>query len=222
MPEPAGMTDDGIEPMITLYAAVGSCSLCAHVALIEGGLDHQVRYVTLRAADSPLAAINPLGKVPTVQLPDGEVVAQSMVVLPLLADLAPQAGLLPLAGTLARRQVLQWLAFLNTDVHPAMKMLAGAARYCADAEGLRRSFTPILRGYFELIDSTLADRSWLTGESFTLADIYAGAVYRWAQTYGGPLAGLDRYTAFAGRFEARDSVRQARAMEAACQVPTSA
>lgn len=208
--------------MITLYAAVGSCSLCAQIALAEGGLDHEVRYVTLRAVHSPLPAINPLGKVPTLVLPDGEVLAQSMVVLPHIADLAPAAGLLPPAGTLARRQALQWLAFLNTDVHPAMKMLAGAGRYCSDAEGLRRSVTPILRGYFERIEEALAGREWLTGDAFTLGDIYAGAVHGWAVAHDGPLAGLTRFDDLARRFEARNSVRRARAMEAACGVPTSA
>jgi len=201
--------------MIRLYAAPGSCSICAHVALIEAGLEHEVSHVVLRSPTSPLPAVNPLGKVPTLVVDDAETITQSVVVLPYIADKAPDSGLLPPAGSPERRRVLEWLAFLNSDVHPALKMLAGAERYCADPESLRDSYRTIIAGFFRVLDEALTGREWLVGDRMTVADIYAGAAYGWARQFGMPLHGFGAYRSLSERFEARPSVIHARAMEAA-------
>lgn len=200
--------------MIRLYAAPGSCSICAHVALIEGGLDHRVEHVVLRSPTSPLPAVNPLGKVPTIVVDDAETITQSSVVLPYIADLAPDSGLLPSPGSADRRRVLEWLGFLNSDVHPALKMLAGADRYCADPESLRDSYRTICGGFFRVIEEALAGRKWLVGDRMTIADIYAAAAYGWARQFGMSLHAYPAYRGLSARFEALPSAVAARKMEA--------
>lgn len=200
--------------MIFLYAAPGSCSICAHVALIETGLEHDVQHVVLRSPSSPLPAVNKLGKVPTIVVDDDEVITQSTVVLPFIADLAPDSGLLPPQGDPARRRVFEWLGFLNSDVHPALKMLAGAERYCADPESLRESYRTISAGLFRVIDDGYARGEWLVADHMTIADIYAGAAYGWARQFGMPLHGFPAYRRWSERFEVLPSVVAARRMEA--------
>lgn len=199
---------------VHLYAAPGSCSLCAHIALIEAGMPHAVTHVVLRSPSSPLAGVNPLGKVPTLVLADGEVVTQSAVVLPLIADLATQPTLLARGGP-QRRRALEWLAFFNADVHPALKMLAGAERYTTDPASLRESHGRIARTLFEHVETALGSGTWLTGPAFTIADAYAGTAFNWARQYGSRVEDLPRFGDLAARFEARPSVRAARDAEVA-------
>lgn len=201
--------------MKRLYASPGTCSICAHVALIETGAEFDVEYVTLRSPNSALPRVNPVGKVPTLVIESGEVITQNTVVLPFIADLNPRAGLLASDDPVLRRKTLQWLAFFNSDVHPALKMLAGAERYSSDPETVRATYTIILRGFFSFINDALAHSPWLTEAGFTVADIYGAAAFNWARFYGMEVADFPHYAAMSDRFEARPSVIFARAREAA-------
>ncbi len=200
--------------MIELYAAYGSCSICAHILLEELELPFRATYVTLRDPASPLGKVNPLGKVPTLALADGVVLTQSMVVLPYLADLKPESRWLAQDDQKLRRHTLEWLAFFNSDVHPAMKMLAGAERYCADPDGLRHAFRPVLQGYFNIVENRLRDQLWLTGDEPTIADIYAAAAFGWGIKHNATTAPYTLYKSLAERVEGRPAAKRARAREA--------
>lgn len=200
--------------MIRLYSAAGSCSICSHIALIEAELPHEVQHVVLRSPKSPLPAHNPLGKVPTIVVDDSETITQSMVVLPYIADQAPESGLLPPIGTAERRRALQWLSFLNSDVHPALKMVGAAERFCADPDSLRDSYRPIVANYFRLVDDALSGRDWLVGDRMTIADIYAAVAFNWAVHFGMPLDSYPAFRRLSVRFEALPSTLRARAMDA--------
>src|SRR5262245_6950376 len=62
--------------------------------LIEKELKFEVEMVDLTAAENPLRALNPLGKVPTLVTDDGEVHFDSMM-LAEMVDAMPGAQLIP-------------------------------------------------------------------------------------------------------------------------------
>ena len=62
-------------------------------------------------------AINPKGYVAALKLADGRVLTEGPAILLYLADLKPEAGLAPPAGSWARHRLHEWLAFISAEIH---------------------------------------------------------------------------------------------------------
>ena len=81
-----------------LYGDRRSGSAMIELALAEIGAEAELRPVPVER-DAQLAAeyrrINPMGRVPTLLLPDGTVVTESTAILLTLEARHPEAGLLP-------------------------------------------------------------------------------------------------------------------------------
>src|SRR5690349_4871772 len=103
-----------------LYYSSGACSLASHIALLESGLPFTTAKVDLRKHtledDSDYYAINPKGYVPLLELDDGTKLAEGVVILQYIADQVP-GKLAPAYGTLERYRVMEWLTFVNSEVH---------------------------------------------------------------------------------------------------------
>jgi glutathione S-transferase len=202
--------------MPTLYVAPGACSFGAHVVLKELNIPHEIKIVPLRTADSPIHSVNPLGRVPTLQLDSGEVLTENAAILPYLADLKPEAGLLAAAGSLERAQIQEWVGFLNADVHPAFRPIYRPEAYTPNTEAhesIRETGKDRLLGFLRIIDNKLAGKTWAVGERFTIADAYIGLVSGWAEKRGLPLQDFPNLAAFNERYKARPSVQAAFAVE---------
>src|ERR1700761_4905900 len=59
---------------------------------------------------------HPLGKVPAFEFDDGQVLFESLAICLQLADVAPDAGLLPALGTPARGRAYQWGTFAIAEL----------------------------------------------------------------------------------------------------------
>ena len=103
-----------------LYYAPGACSLAPHIALEEAGLPHDLVKVDLMkhtlADGTDFRSINPKGYVPFVQLDDGSSLSEASVILQYVADRKP-GTLAPVFGTAERWHLMEWLAFIATEVH---------------------------------------------------------------------------------------------------------
>jgi hypothetical protein len=103
-----------------LYYAPAVCSLASHIALVESGLPYSLAKVDIRKHTledgSDYYAINPKGYVPMLQLDDGTLLAEGVVILQYIADQVP-GKLAPAYGTLERYRVMEWLTFVNSEVH---------------------------------------------------------------------------------------------------------
>ncbi len=64
-----------------------------------------------------LNVINTKGYVPVLRLDDGEILTENVAVLNYIGDLNPAAKLAPAAGTLERYRLVEWLAYINSEVH---------------------------------------------------------------------------------------------------------
>jgi glutathione S-transferase len=193
-----------------LYYSPGACSLADHIVLEWIGRPYEAIKVTREDRKSPtFLAINPAGAVPALEH-DGWVLTQNAAILNYLADLHPEAGLGGDGTAKSRAEVNKWLAFANSDVHPAFHPIFGSTAYLEDAAIVDRTKDAArakLRTLFERADAHLAGREWLAA-SRSVADPYLYVTYRWARATGVDVAGLDALSAFAARIEADPAVQK--------------
>jgi glutathione S-transferase len=167
--------------LVKLYYIPGSCSLSPHIVINELGLDVTLLKVDHREHTLDGGAdyydVNPLGYVPVLELAEGTRLREGSAIVQYLADQKPEMGLAPPNGTLERYRLQEWLGFLTSEIHKGFIPLlyAGlAGRYVDTAK-------PKLEARFEWIDKQLADRQFVLGDTFTVADAYLFALTGWGQ-----------------------------------------
>jgi Glutathione S-transferase, N-terminal domain len=70
------------------------------------------------AAREGLRSLNPVSQVPTLVLPDSQVMTESAAIALHLADLSGRDGLVPGPATSERAVFLRWLVFLVANIYP--------------------------------------------------------------------------------------------------------
>ncbi|MDR3221602.1 MAG: glutathione transferase GstA [Candidatus Accumulibacter sp.] len=199
-----------------LYFSPGACSFSPHIALREAGLAFELVKVDLKtrkiAADgSDFTRINPKGYVPVLELDDGSVLTEGPAIVQYIADLKPESGLAPKAGTFERYRLQEWLGFINSEIHqgfvPLFKPDTPKDGQTAIRENLARRLA-FVAGHLEKNDFLLGDR-------FSVADAYLYTVLYWTQWTGVDLTRWPSLVAFQQRVGGRPSVKAAQAAEAA-------
>jgi glutathione S-transferase len=190
-----------------LYYAPGACSLSPHIALREAGLPFSMEKVDLRAktteSGGDYKAVNPRGYVPALELENGRVVAEGPIIVQVIADLAPEKALAPALGSEERYKLMDWLAFISTELHKGFSPFFNPAVN----DEAKASFKDRLMLRLGYLSDTLADKPYLMGEDFSVADGYLFTVLRWAKAFKfdlGPT--LDAYF---DRVAARPAVKAA-------------
>lgn len=192
-----------------LYTKPGACSTAVHIALQWTGQPFEVEILDGATMKAPgFLAINPAGAVPAIV--DGDfVLTQNAAIMGYIADTRPQAGLAGDGSPRQRAEATRWLAFVNSDLHPAFKPLFGPARYIGDDaqhDAVKAAARSLVRGLLESADKRLADHEWLAGfRSF--ADPYFYMTVNWAAHTGVDLSGLDHIAAFKARMDADPGVQ---------------
>lgn len=192
-----------------LYYSPGACSLADHIALEWIGKPYEAERLSKQQRRSPeYLKINPAGAVPALQ--DGDwVLTQNAAILTYLADSFPESGLGGDGTPRSRAEVIKWLSFANSDIHPAFHPLFGMSAYLGgeSEEQAKDAARKKLRGLFQSADQQLAGRDWLTG-SRSIADPYLYVVSRWAKATGVDLSGLSNLERFVKNLEADPSVQK--------------
>jgi len=191
-----------------LFYMPGACSLAPHIVANEAGIDLDLVKVDGASkrteAQQDYLATNPNGYVPALALDDGETLTEAAVVLQYLADRKPGSGLIPAAGEMARYRVQQWLNFVATELHkgfsPLFKPNTPDATKTISKEHLAKRV--------KFLDAHLADRKYLTGDTFTVADAYLWTVLGWARHVGPDLSGFSNVQRFLADVTARPAVQK--------------
>jgi glutathione S-transferase len=164
-----------------LYYFSGACSLASNIALREAGLPFELIKVdrrTRKAADGlDFNEVNPKGYVPALTLDNGEVLTENVAVLQYIADRNPAAKLAPPAGTMERYRLVEWLAFISSEIH---KNFSPMFRDDA-AEEVKQYARKALSGRLDYLNRAIGNRPFLMGEQFTIADAYLFTVLGWAR-----------------------------------------
>lgn len=192
-----------------LYYAPGTCSLVPHIVLRETGTPFSLVRVDLKRhhveGEGDLHAVNPKGKVPVLALPDGRRLTEGPVIAQFIAEQAGSATLLPATGDPARYAVLEWQSYISSELHKGFSPLFNPA--LGDSAG--HVFLDELRRKFAWVDTRLADRAYLTGSHFTVADAYLFVVAGWSRLVGPDLTGLAHLQTYLSGIAGRPAVQAA-------------
>ena len=199
-----------------LYFSPGSCSFSPHIALREAGLAVELVKVDLKnrklvADGSDFTRINPKGYVPVLELDDGTRLTEGPAIVQYIADLKPDSGLAPKAGSFERYRLQEWLGFINSEIHKGF----GPLFKPTTPEDYKAMVRENLQNRLAFVADHLTKNDFLLGAQFSVADGYLYTVLNWSQWTGIDLSRWPSLVAFQERIGARASVQAARAAEAA-------
>ena len=188
-----------------LYYSPGACSQAAHIVLHETQLPHESEAVDLKshrtANGADYYAINPKGAVPALGIGD-EILTENGAILQYIGDKAGVNSLLPIEG-MPRYRVIEWLAYLGSDVHKSFGPLFNPSL----GDDVRKAQTDIVVKKLDFLETSLDGKDYLTGPSMTVADAYLFVMLGWTGHFGIDLARWPNLTAFRKRMEERPSVQ---------------
>lgn len=199
-----------------LYFSPGACSFSPHLALREAGIDFELVKVdlkshTLVSDGSDFRRISPKGYVPVLELDNGKRLSEGPAIVQYIADLKPDAGLAPKAGSFERYQLQEWLGFINSEIHKNFSPLFNPNT----SEEAKANTRQNLGNRLTYVSEQLGTNDFLMGSQLTVADGYLFTVLNWSQWTGIDLSQWPTLVAFQERIGKRPSVQEARAAEAA-------
>ena len=164
-----------------LYYSPGACSLASHIILNEINVDFDLERVDLKTHKTEKGAdyyaINPKGYVPALEINPGLILTENVAILPFLAQHDPKQDLIPPSG-LGRAKVLEWLGYLNSELHDAYAVFFAGA---LSADAKEKAYAEVDR-LLKHIDSTIAqaDHEYLVDDNFGPADAYLFVLTNWS------------------------------------------
>ena len=146
------------------------------VVLAEKKIPFQLRVENPWLPDSPVLAINPLGKVPVLVLEDGVSVFDSRVIVEYLDHVSPVGHLIP--AELKSRMVVRGVEALAdgvTDATVALYLEKKRAPAQQSGDWLVMQERTVFRG-LEALSEALGENPWYLGNNMTLADVACGCM----------------------------------------------
>jgi len=203
-------------PELTFYYTPTTCSLASHIALEESALPFEANRIRLHDPEAVATwrQTNSSGTIPAL-VSDGRLLTENVAILSYVAELAPEAGLLP-DDPFDRARALSLTAWFASTVHITRRMARAPMRMTPDqttwpslqAEGRSRFWANLVK-----IDGFVDGRDWLLGDRLSVADCYATVFYGWAIADEHPVGKLSNFTALFQRMAERPSVQRAMVRE---------
>src|SRR5262249_4053756 len=121
--------------------------------------------------------INPKGYVPALELDGGQFLTEGPAIVQYLADQKPETKLAPVNGTLERYHLQEMLNFISTALHTQYGLL-----FLPNTPDEQKKISKeTLTKRYEFISKQLEGKTYLFGETFTVADAYLFTVTNWAK-----------------------------------------
>ena len=191
-----------------LYYSPGACSLASHIILNEINVDFDLERVDLKTHKTEKGAdyyaINPKGYVPALEINPGLILTENVAILPFLAQHDPKQDLIPSSG-LGRAKVLEWLGYLNSELHDAYAVFFAGA---LSADAKEKAYAEVDR-LLKHIDSTIAqaDHEYLVDDNFGPADAYLFVLTNWSNHIEHDLTPYPNVVALRNKVAERQSVQ---------------
>ncbi|GGD98598.1 glutathione S-transferase [Tsuneonella deserti] len=183
----------------------------ARWALHEAGADYEQVLVDWQAKGD-LLAVNPMGKVPAIIHHHGghdHVVTEAAAICHYLAEMSAP-GLLPREHEKA--DYFRWLFFASGPLEQAVVARAMGWEVPPEREGMAGFGT--FERTVDALDGWLADREFVCGGRFTMADVYVGSAADWGLQFG-TLPARPGFTAYVERLRQREAYRAGKAIDMA-------
>jgi GST-like protein len=168
-----------------LFGAKGGGSMIVEAAIVRAQLP--VEYVDLQWDDigwdsRTLATLNPLGQVPTLELPDGTVMTESAAMILHFAERAPAARLVPPTTHPTHVAFLRWLVFLVAAVYPTFTYGDDPKRWLDGDEELgkrlRASTDEHREKLWRYVEGQIGG-PWFLGDTWSALDLYVWQMSLW-------------------------------------------
>jgi len=163
--------------ILQLYSFPTPNGVKVSIMLEEIGLPYEAHTVKLNETTSPeFLSLNPNNKIPAIIDPDGP--GGKPVTLwesgAILIYLAEKSGKLMPADPALRTQVLQWLMFQMGGVGPMFGQFGFFSKFAGseiEDPRPRQRYQDESRRLLAVLDKQLADRTYLVGDEYSIADL---------------------------------------------------
>jgi glutathione S-transferase len=162
--------------------------------LAAKGLSIPEKMLSLQAREHKSAEVvarNPRGQVPFLELDDGRILSETISICRYLDELHPDP---PLVGTTAieRAETDMWIRRVETGLGTPVSLFwqhghPFTAKVVNQIPAMGEAARPQALAMMGWFDAQLADRTWLAGDRFTLADISLLTIIDFAGWIGLPL-----------------------------------
>lgn len=198
--------------MLKLFYSPGACSLVAHIALEEAGVEFEPVRVILAQGEHfkpEFLAINPHARVPALGTERG-VITENIAILNFIADEFCAPASVPRRDPYTAARCNELLGWFASTVHISFAQVWRASRFTRDEtvhEAIIAGGRENLANQFEEIERLCVD-DWLVPGGFTAADSYALTFLRWAKRIGFDIASYPQWVSLAGRLIEWPAVRR--------------
>ncbi len=160
------MSDKGYH----LYGGLKGGSAIVEAMLTRAGLPFEVtdfEWDDIYGSAAAVLAVNPVGQIPALKLPDGRMMTESAAMALHLSDVAPQAGLAPRPGDPLRVDFLRWLMVLVGAIYPMFTFGDAPERWTGEGLGaaaLRDSTEARTKELWSIVERDAPLGTWFLGE----------------------------------------------------------
>jgi len=144
-------------------------------------IGHPYELVIVSKEESAHRARHPLGKVPVLEDDAGTVLFESAAICLHLADLFPDAGLIPPLGHERRPLVYQWTVFAPAEIEPRLIQAANRAQEAPEVAAKARNRFDVAA---QAVSAALGERDFLVGDSLTVADVMVASALAFTARVG--------------------------------------
>ena len=172
--------------------------------LEEVGVPYELRYVDIKQGEQKqpaLLALNPMGKLPTLE--DGGTVVTELAAIGLyLADRYASGKLAPPLDDARRGPYLRWSLFSPSVIEPGLMSKASGWQYSESAAGWG--------GYDAMLNAMKSALSgdYILGDTFSMADVIFGGTMRYMLRFK-MLEPLPAFTGYVERLSTRPALKRA-------------
>ena len=151
------------------------------IFLAEKGIEVPVVPVDLGQAENrqePFRQKNPMGRVPVLELDDGTFIAESVAICRYFEQLQPEPVLMGGGDPEEAARIEMWQRRMELEIAlPIMQVFRNTHPYFADRIDQYRDYGEGQRSHatkrLEWLDRELADREFVAGDAYSIADITA-------------------------------------------------
>jgi GST-like protein len=135
--------------------------------------------------------VDPLGQVPALLLPGGEVMTESAAILIWLADQYPNALLAPPPTDRRRPAFLRWMAYISSAIYGLAWVRGDPMRLVSDKRQAEVALNRIANrraDCWRWMDTQIEPRQFLLGDELGVLDLYVATVSRGPRAGGASIA----------------------------------
>ncbi|MCU0984396.1 MAG: glutathione S-transferase family protein [Acetobacteraceae bacterium] len=163
------------------------------VLLAAAGQEVERRPVPLEGETQLSAAyraINPMGRLPALLLPDGTLVTESLACALVVSARHPEARLMPPLDTPLGATTLRWMTVLAAELYPAVTRSDYPARFADDPAGVAERAMEDSRRIWQLVEGAISSSPFAFGDHLTALDAQIAVMSRWSN---GPVWWVDAH-----------------------------